>query len=96
VEPYEIVKRWMNYFCQLLNIQRVGGGGIRQTEKQTEKLFVPQPSISEVGTASGNLESFKSSPSADQIKAELIRTGGGLYSGIHTIIRLIWNKKGIA
>jgi hypothetical protein len=23
-DPHKIVNRWMNYFCQLLNIQRVG------------------------------------------------------------------------
>jgi hypothetical protein len=29
VDPHKILNRWMNYFCQLLNVQRVGG--IRQT-----------------------------------------------------------------
>jgi hypothetical protein len=32
-DPHKIVNRWMNYFCQLLNVQWVGG--IRQTEIQT-------------------------------------------------------------
>jgi hypothetical protein len=29
-DPQQILTRWKNYFCQLLNVQRVGG--IRQTE----------------------------------------------------------------
>jgi hypothetical protein len=29
-DPQKIFTRWKNYFCQLLNVQRVGG--IRQTE----------------------------------------------------------------
>jgi hypothetical protein len=28
-DPHKIVNRWMNYFCQLQNVQRVGG--IKQT-----------------------------------------------------------------
>jgi hypothetical protein len=51
-------------------------GGTRQRGKRTEVPFVPEPRISEVETAIGNLERFKS-PRADQIPAELIRTGGG-------------------
>jgi hypothetical protein len=27
VDPHKIVNRWMNYFCQLLNVQRVEGRG---------------------------------------------------------------------
>jgi hypothetical protein len=44
-DPHKIVNRWMNYFCQILNVQRVGG--IRQTEMQTAEPFVPEPSNSE-------------------------------------------------
>jgi hypothetical protein len=73
-DPHKIVNRWMNYFCQLLNIQRVGG--IKQTEIQTAEPFVPEPSISEVVVAIGNLIRYKSS-GADQIPAELIQAGGG-------------------
>jgi hypothetical protein len=64
----------MDYFCTLLNVQRVGG--IRQTEIQTAEPFVPEPSISEVEVAIGNLKSYKS-PGADQIPTELIQAGGG-------------------
>jgi hypothetical protein len=54
VDPHKIVNRWMNYFCQLLNVQR--WGGIRQTEIQTAEPFVPEPSISEVEVAIGKLK----------------------------------------
>jgi hypothetical protein len=50
------------------------GGGIRQTEIQTAEPFVPEPSISEVEVAIGNLKSYKP-PGADQIPAELIQAG---------------------
>jgi hypothetical protein len=66
---------WMNYFCQLLNVQRVGG--IRQTEIQTAEPFVPEPSISEVEAAIRKLRRCKS-PGADQILAELIQAGGNI------------------
>jgi hypothetical protein len=81
----------MNYFCQLLNVQRVGG--IRQTEIQTAEPFVPEPSISELEVAIGNLKSYKL-PGVDQILAELIPAGGEtLHSEIHRLINLIWNKE---
>jgi hypothetical protein len=48
--PHLIVDRWMNYFCQPLNVQRVGG--IRQIEIQTAE---PEPSMSEVEVAIGKL-----------------------------------------
>jgi hypothetical protein len=73
-DPQKIVNRWMNYFCQLLNVQRVGG--IRQTEIQTVEPFVPEPSISEVEVTIRKLKRYKS-PGADQIPAELIQVGGG-------------------
>jgi anti-sigma28 factor (negative regulator of flagellin synthesis) len=61
-DPHKIVNMWMNYFCQLLNVQRVGG--IRQTEIQTAETFVPEPSISEVEVAIGKLKRYKL-PGAD-------------------------------
>jgi hypothetical protein len=71
-----MLNRWMNYFCQLLNVQRVGG--IRQTEIQTAETSVPETSISEVEVAIGKLRRYKSS-GADQIPAELIQAGGEHY-----------------
>jgi hypothetical protein len=73
-DPHKIVNMWMNFFCQLLNIQRVGG--IRQTEIQTAEPFVPEHSISEVDFAIGKLKNCKS-PGADQFPAELVEAGGG-------------------
>jgi hypothetical protein len=40
-DPHKIVNRWMNYFCQLLNVQKLEG--IRQTEIQTAEPHVPEP-----------------------------------------------------
>jgi hypothetical protein len=54
--PHKILNRWMNYFCQLLNVQ--GMWGISQTEIQTAKLLVPEPSISEVEVAIGKLKRY--------------------------------------
>jgi hypothetical protein len=69
------VNRWLDYFCKLLNVQRVGG--IRQTEIQTAERCVPEPSISEVEDAIGNLKRYKS-PGAYQIPAELIQEEVGV------------------
>jgi hypothetical protein len=66
----------MNYFCQLLNVQRVEG--IRQMEIQTAEPFVSEPSISEVEVAISKLKRHKS-PGAGQIPAELIQAGGKHY-----------------
>jgi hypothetical protein len=46
VDPHKILKRWKNYFCQLLNLHRAGG--VWQTEIHTAEPFVPEPSASEV------------------------------------------------
>jgi cytochrome b len=69
-------------------------GGIRQTEIQTTEPFVPEPnSFSEVEVAIGKLKRYKL-PGADQIPAELIQAEGEtLYSEIHKLIKLIWNKE---
>jgi hypothetical protein len=66
VDRHNIVSGWMNYLCQLLNAQRVGG--IKHTEIQTAEPFVPEPSISEV--AIGKLKRYKS-PGTNQIPGEL-------------------------
>jgi hypothetical protein len=36
-DPHKIVNRWMNYFCQLLNVQQVGVSG-RQKYRQQNHL----------------------------------------------------------
>jgi hypothetical protein len=91
VDPHKILNKCKNYFCQLLNVQ--GVGGIRQSEMHTVESFVPEPSASEVEVAIGKLERYKS-PSLDQISAELIQAGREtLHSEIHKLIKLIWNKK---
>jgi hypothetical protein len=54
-DPHKIVSRWMDYFCQLLNVQQVWG--IRQTEIQRAEPFVPEPSMSKFEVAVGKLKS---------------------------------------
>jgi hypothetical protein len=39
-DPHRILNKWKNYFCQLLNVQEVGG--VRETEIQTAEPFVPE------------------------------------------------------
>jgi hypothetical protein len=56
-DPHKIVNRWKNYFCQLLNICRVGG--VRQTEMHTAKLLVPQSTASEFEVAIGKFKRYK-------------------------------------
>jgi hypothetical protein len=56
-DPDKIMNKWMDYFCQLLNVQQVRG--IRQTEMQTAEPFVAEPSISEVKVAFGKLKRYK-------------------------------------
>jgi hypothetical protein len=63
-DPHKIVNRWMDYFCQLLNVQRVGD--IRQTEIQTA-----EPSMSEAEVAIGKLKRYKL-PGADQIPSNIL------------------------
>jgi hypothetical protein len=65
-DPYRILNRWKNYFCQLLNVH--GEGGVRQTEICTAEPFVPEPSASEVEVAVGKLKRYKS-PGVDRIPA---------------------------
>jgi hypothetical protein len=40
------LKKWKNYFCQLLNVH--GVNDVRQTEINTAETLVPEPSSSEV------------------------------------------------
>jgi hypothetical protein len=71
-DPHKILDRWENYFCELLNVHRVGG--VRQTQMDSAEPFVTEPSASEFEVALGKLKSYKS-PGVDQIPAELIQAG---------------------
>jgi hypothetical protein len=90
-DPHNILNRWKNYFCQLLNVH--GAGDVRQTEMHTAEPFVPESSASEVEVTTGKLKRYKS-PGVDQIPAELIQAEREtLLSEIHKLIKLIWNKE---
>jgi hypothetical protein len=71
-DSHEILNRWKNYFCQLLNVHRVGG--VRQTQMHTANPFVPQHRATEAEVAIGKLKRYKSL-GVDQILAELIQVG---------------------
>jgi hypothetical protein len=54
---------------------------------------VPQPGAAEVENAIRKLKMYKA-PGSDQVPAELIQAGAEvLYSEIHKLIMLIWNKE---
>jgi hypothetical protein len=71
--PHNILNRWKNYFCRLLDVH--GPGGIWQAEMYTDEPFVPEPSASEAEVPIGKLKRYKS-PGVDQIPAEIIKAGG--------------------
>jgi hypothetical protein len=84
VDPHKIVNRWMNYLCQLLNVQWADPQKIltrwknyfcQQTEIHTAEPFVPEPSAAEVEVAIRRMKRYKA-PGSDQIPAELIQAGG--------------------
>jgi hypothetical protein len=73
-DAQKMLKRWKNYFCQLLNVR--GAGGVRQTEMHTAEPFVPESSASEFEFDVGKLKSYKSL-GFDYIPSEIIHAGGG-------------------
>jgi hypothetical protein len=91
VDPHKILNGWKNYFCQLLNLHRVGG--VRQTEIHTAEPITPEPSASEVEVAIEKLKRYKY-PVVDEIPAELNQAGGEtLCFEIHKLIKSNWNKE---
>jgi hypothetical protein len=67
--------------------------GIRQTDIQTAKSFLSEPSISEVVIVIEKLNRYKS-PRVHQIPAELFQAGKEtLHFEIHKLMKLIWNKE---
>jgi hypothetical protein len=69
-DSYNILNKWKNCFCQLLNVHNVSD--VRQIEVHRAELVVPGPSRLEVEIA--KLKKYKSLGS-DQIPAELIQAG---------------------
>jgi hypothetical protein len=63
-----------------------------QIEIHTAEPLVPDPSPFEVEIRIAKLKRYKL-PGSDQIKAELIQTGGDILSSkIHKLINSVWNK----
>ena len=65
-DSHIIVARWRKYFSQLFNVHWVKD--VRQAEKHTAELLVPEPSAAEVELAIDKLKSHKS-PGIDEIPA---------------------------
>ena len=90
-DSHSILARWRKHFSQLLNMH--GVSDVRQTEIQTAKPLVTEPSASEVQLAIEKLKSHKS-PGIDQRPTELIKAGGRtIRCEIHKLIISIWNKE---
>jgi hypothetical protein len=70
------LKRWKNYFSQLLNVHNVSD--VRQIEVHTAEPLVPGPNRLEVEIAIAKLKKYKS-PGSDQIPAELIQAEAKYY-----------------
>jgi hypothetical protein len=54
---HSILKRWKNYFSQLLNVHRISD--VRQIEIRTAEWLVPDPGPTEVEIAIVKLKKYK-------------------------------------
>jgi hypothetical protein len=85
-DSHTILNMWKNFLCQLLNAH--GPSDVRQIEKHTAELLVPDPSPSAFEIAISKLKRFKLAGS-DLIPEELIQAGGEiLRSKIPNLINL--------
>ena len=85
------MRRWRNYFSQLLNVLAVKDVG--QGKIHTAEPLVNEPRASAVELAIEKLKSHKS-PGIDQIPAEMIKAGSRTFRcAIHTLNIPIWNKE---
>jgi hypothetical protein len=92
-DSINILKRWKNYFCKLLNVP--GINGVWQTEIHTSEPLVPEPNSFEVGITTEKLKRHIS-PGINQIPAELIQAGcNTLRSEVHKHSNSIWNKENL-
>jgi hypothetical protein len=90
-DSHNILNRWKNYFCQLLNVH--GVKNVRQTDIHTAESSVSEPSSFEAKTAVAKLKRHKS-PATDQILVELIQAGNNpLHSEITHILVLFRIRK---
>jgi hypothetical protein len=81
---HNILNRWQNYFCKLLNVH-----GVNDVRHTVESL-VPEPSYFKVEMAIGKLKRYKS-PDTDQILEKLTQAGSNtLHSEIHKLFNSIW------
>jgi hypothetical protein len=92
-ENSEILNRWREHFCDLLNanIDNLAAGDVEETTfDQNED---DTPTLEEVRRAVNKLKNGKS-PGSDEIPGELIKYGGeDLLLQIHILIKQIWKDK---
>jgi hypothetical protein len=90
-DSHNILNRWENYFCQLLNVHSVND--VSQREIHTAEPLVPAPSCFKVEIAIEQLKIYKL-PDVDQIPAELIQIEGNtLHFEIPKLINSDWSKE---
>jgi hypothetical protein len=90
-DSHNVLNRWWNYFCYILNVHKVSD--VRQIEAYTGEPLVPGLASFEVEIAVARLKKLKSLGN-DQIPAELIQVGEEtLRSEIHKHINSVWNKE---
>jgi hypothetical protein len=75
-DSHNILKRWKNYFAQLLNVHNVSD--VRQIEVHTAEQKVPGHSHLQFQIAIANLKIYKSLGS-DEIPTELIQDEAKYY-----------------
>jgi hypothetical protein len=90
-DPENILKKWKNYFSNLLNMHNVSD--VWQIEVHTAEPFLHGPSCLEVESSIAKLKEYKS-PGSNQIPAEIIQAGGKtLLAAIRKLINSILNKE---
>jgi hypothetical protein len=86
-----ILNRWWNYFCQLLNVH--GINDVKRREIHIAEPLVTEPRPFEIEIANENLKRYKSW-GTDQISSEMIQARDNiLHSEIHKLINSIWNRE---
>ena len=92
-EKGDILNRWKDHFCELLNsMEQDKGTSVKQDYKDKNEEDIT-PTVEEVEMAVQKLRNYKA-PGTDNIPAELFKNGGNeLVKHLHTIIKEIWQKE---
>ena len=93
------IKRWVEYFRELLNPSNTSDRNDDETELQlpfqTAQPYIAEPTLQEVEDEILRLKNFKS-PGIDNLPGELFKYGGdALCMEMHELIVRIWNEEEI-